>query len=235
MPAPSDPRPARPHARERVTRDGPDIIPTIPMDGQRWQRIEQLYHEALERPRGEQGAFLDRACGGDHDLRVEVASLLDQSAEGVLDRPVWQAVGSARYDVFDDRHDRPDDRSLRNCGPAGRRRHGRGLQGPRPASGSRCGAQGVAAGDAGQPRIAAAGSCRRPRRLRRSITRTSFIFTISMRPMASCISPWSTSRARRWTRRSRGRGCRFRKRWGTPCPWWTPWRRRTAPASSIAI
>ena len=72
------------------------------MDGQRWQRIEQLYHEALGRPRGERGAFLDRACGGDHDLRVEVASLLDQSAEGVLDRPVWQAVGGARYDVFDD-------------------------------------------------------------------------------------------------------------------------------------
>ena len=75
------------------------------MDGQRWQRIEQLYHEALERPRGEQGAFLDRACGGDHDLRVEVASLLDQSAEGVLDQPAWQALVGARYDVFEDGFD----------------------------------------------------------------------------------------------------------------------------------
>src|SRR4051812_31273007 len=101
MPPPNDPRPAPSHPRGS-NRGGPDIIPTIPMDGQRWQRIEQLYHQALERPRGEQGAFLDRACGGDHDLRAEVASLLDQSAEGVLDRPVWKAVGATRYDTFDD-------------------------------------------------------------------------------------------------------------------------------------
>src|SRR6266436_5439289 len=104
MPAPSDPRPARPPRPHPLTSDSgrPDIIPTIPMDRQRWRRIEQLYHEALGRPRGEQGAFLDRACGSDDDLRIEVASLLDQSAEGVLDQPAWQALGGARYDVFED-------------------------------------------------------------------------------------------------------------------------------------
>ena len=71
------------------------------MDGQRWQLVEQLYHEALELPRADQAGFLDRACGSDVELRGEVASLLDQSAEGLLDRPVWHAVDGPRYDDSD--------------------------------------------------------------------------------------------------------------------------------------
>jgi eukaryotic-like serine/threonine-protein kinase len=63
------------------------------MHAQRWQRIEQIYHAALEYPAAERPAFLDRACAGDVELRVEVDSLLQQSSEGMLDRPVWQALG----------------------------------------------------------------------------------------------------------------------------------------------
>ena len=62
------------------------------MDPERFQRIEQLYHEALEKDSGEREAFLSAACAGDTALRREVDSLLAQSGEGLLDRPVWQSA-----------------------------------------------------------------------------------------------------------------------------------------------
>ncbi len=46
------------------------------MDPQHWQRIEQIYHAAYERKPGERAAFLDRACGGDVELRRDVETLL---------------------------------------------------------------------------------------------------------------------------------------------------------------
>jgi serine/threonine protein kinase len=39
-------------------------------------REEQIFHQALERPAAQRGAFLDAACGGDIDLRERVAALL---------------------------------------------------------------------------------------------------------------------------------------------------------------
>jgi eukaryotic-like serine/threonine-protein kinase len=41
-----------------------------------WQKISQLYHEALARDGSERVAFLDKACGGDAALRKQVDSLL---------------------------------------------------------------------------------------------------------------------------------------------------------------
>ena len=73
------------------------------MDAQRFQRIEQIYHEALELPAVERSAFLKKTCVGDESLRQEVASLLDQSGEGLLDRPAWQPV--SRYDSSNDAMD----------------------------------------------------------------------------------------------------------------------------------
>ena len=46
------------------------------MEAERWQRVEGLYHAALERPSGERSAFLASACAGDDALRAEVESLL---------------------------------------------------------------------------------------------------------------------------------------------------------------
>lgn len=46
------------------------------MEPERWQRVEQLCHSALECEEGQQAAFLEAACGGDKDLRREVESLL---------------------------------------------------------------------------------------------------------------------------------------------------------------
>ena len=48
------------------------------MNEERWQKIEQLYHTALEREPGGRSAFLDEACQGDAELRREVEALLAQ-------------------------------------------------------------------------------------------------------------------------------------------------------------
>jgi hypothetical protein len=51
------------------------------MNNERWQRIEQLYHAALERGASERGPFLDEACGPDEALRREVETLLASDAQ----------------------------------------------------------------------------------------------------------------------------------------------------------
>jgi predicted Ser/Thr protein kinase len=56
------------------------------MDQDRWRRVEELYHSALERAPGTRVAFLEEACS-DADLRREVETLLAQSGEGLLDQP----------------------------------------------------------------------------------------------------------------------------------------------------
>jgi serine/threonine protein kinase len=57
------------------------------MDAERWRRIEDLYHLALEREE-QRPAFLEQACGGDESLRQEVESLLSNDGpDEVLDRP----------------------------------------------------------------------------------------------------------------------------------------------------
>jgi eukaryotic-like serine/threonine-protein kinase len=46
------------------------------MTPDRWRKIEDLYHSALEREESERIAFLNEACAGDEALRREVESLL---------------------------------------------------------------------------------------------------------------------------------------------------------------
>jgi len=59
------------------------------MTPERWRRVEELYHAALERPQEQRAAFLDEACGDDQELRHEVESLLryEQAEDSLLDRP----------------------------------------------------------------------------------------------------------------------------------------------------
>src|ERR1051326_4970657 len=61
------------------------------MNGERWQRVEQLYHAALERPPHERTGFLEEACP-DADLRREVESLIESEPAGnsPLDQPAWE-------------------------------------------------------------------------------------------------------------------------------------------------
>src|SRR5918996_1564443 len=46
------------------------------MTDERWRRIEEICHDALERSAGERAAFVREACAGDAALHVEVESLL---------------------------------------------------------------------------------------------------------------------------------------------------------------
>jgi serine/threonine-protein kinase len=46
----------------------------------RWRRVESLFLRALELPAGERGAFVERECGGDAELRREVEEMLDADA-----------------------------------------------------------------------------------------------------------------------------------------------------------
>jgi serine/threonine-protein kinase len=68
-----------------------------------WQRVERLYHLALEQPAEWRAGFLEHACGGDEALRAELESLLSASEgdEGYLETPALAvaAQAQARYDA----------------------------------------------------------------------------------------------------------------------------------------
>ena len=53
------------------------------MLGDRWSRIEEIFHAALECPLPERDAYLVHACGDDRTLRSEVESLLANDGDGV--------------------------------------------------------------------------------------------------------------------------------------------------------
>jgi eukaryotic-like serine/threonine-protein kinase len=54
---------------------------------EQWRLIQQIFHEALDQPLDRRPAFLDRACGGNSDLRESVERML--------------AADAARSDLFD--------------------------------------------------------------------------------------------------------------------------------------
>jgi serine/threonine protein kinase/Tol biopolymer transport system component len=60
----------------------------------RWQQIERLFHDALERPPAERAAFLEQSCAGDESLRREVNALLDSpaTANQFLDRDALEVA-----------------------------------------------------------------------------------------------------------------------------------------------
>ena len=55
------------------------------MQTERWQRLEEIFQLALDRPALSRAAWLDAACGGDFELRREVDSLLAAHATGDFD------------------------------------------------------------------------------------------------------------------------------------------------------
>ncbi len=58
------------------------------MDWARWQRIQQLFHDAAGRPEAERRGFLEAACDGDSGLMAEVLAMLEEDAraDSLLDR-----------------------------------------------------------------------------------------------------------------------------------------------------
>ena len=63
------------------------------MNAERWQRIEDLFHQAADLPPAQRSAFLDQACAGDEDLRRDVDALLAHDA--TQDVAMQAAVGRA--------------------------------------------------------------------------------------------------------------------------------------------
>jgi eukaryotic-like serine/threonine-protein kinase len=61
---------------------------------ERWERIERLYHAALERETATRAAFLAEACAGDEELRREVVSLIayDGHSAGLIESPVLEVA-----------------------------------------------------------------------------------------------------------------------------------------------
>ena len=59
------------------------------METERWQRIESIYHAALDRDRSLRTEFVRQACGEDEPLRQEIESLLAESdgEESFLEMP----------------------------------------------------------------------------------------------------------------------------------------------------
>jgi serine/threonine-protein kinase len=63
---------------------------------ERWQQIESLFRDALERSDpAERDAWLREACRGDADLRCEVASLL-ANHQAASDSKPWAAAAAAK-------------------------------------------------------------------------------------------------------------------------------------------
>jgi len=61
---------------------------------ERWQRVEQLYHAALERPESQRSVYLQEACGGDESLLREVSSLVAHGppAKDFIESPALEAL-----------------------------------------------------------------------------------------------------------------------------------------------
>jgi eukaryotic-like serine/threonine-protein kinase len=67
------------------------------MKPERLQQVERLYHAALEQEESDRGAFLQKECAGDGNLRREIESLLahDKEAANFLEAPALEAVAKA--------------------------------------------------------------------------------------------------------------------------------------------
>jgi len=66
------------------------------MTPERWKRIEQLYHSALQRPASERSAYLRLACPDDQELLCEVEELLlsNQGEKSFLETPAFAAAAT---------------------------------------------------------------------------------------------------------------------------------------------
>jgi serine/threonine-protein kinase len=64
------------------------------MDRERWQRVERLYHSALERQPSDRAVFLEQACEHDEELRLEVQSLMafQERATDFIESPALEEV-----------------------------------------------------------------------------------------------------------------------------------------------
>jgi eukaryotic-like serine/threonine-protein kinase len=64
------------------------------MTPERWLRVNELFHSALEREPAQRAAFLDQACADDPELRKEVESLIgsNENSDSFIDPPGFGAA-----------------------------------------------------------------------------------------------------------------------------------------------
>src|SRR5215469_14368121 len=62
---------------------------------ERWQQIESVFQEALQRVPADRDAYLREVCRDDSDLRREVASLLANHRDAADSKP-WAAAAAAQ-------------------------------------------------------------------------------------------------------------------------------------------
>jgi Kae1-associated kinase Bud32 len=72
------------------------------MQEQRWQKIEQIFAEAVRLPIGDRQSFVERTCAGDGDLCGEILELLREDEENreFLSEPVFAAALKLLNDDF---------------------------------------------------------------------------------------------------------------------------------------
>ncbi len=64
----------------------------IPRMAVEWERVREVFHAALDLPKGEVPEYVDTACAGDPDLRQQVESLLGELAGRRTSRPSIHVV-----------------------------------------------------------------------------------------------------------------------------------------------
>ncbi len=91
------------------------------MDSARWERIQALFHAAVDRPRAERAAFLRDACGSDEMLLGEVLASLEEDERGgsLLDESLANAARSVLGDDPAALHQIGPYRILRTLGEGG--------------------------------------------------------------------------------------------------------------------
>ncbi len=64
------------------------------MDSERWERIQTIFHDAVDLPHSEQSSFVKTVCGDDSALLADVVALLEEDArsESLLERDVAQVA-----------------------------------------------------------------------------------------------------------------------------------------------
>ncbi|HTW79046.1 MAG TPA: protein kinase [Terracidiphilus sp.] len=70
------------------------------MDSERWNRVEELFHQALEQDESRRADYLERQCGDDAGLRRELESLLacSKEAEQFIESPALLEMGKLLAD-----------------------------------------------------------------------------------------------------------------------------------------
>lgn len=67
------------------------------MDAKRWQQLDNLLDDVLDRPQHERRAFIAKACGDDEELRRDLESLVEaaENAEDFIPTPAGPSVSKA--------------------------------------------------------------------------------------------------------------------------------------------